>query len=106
MFSKVPSILLGAPGMIPKVVKKNPLKQPKQKMKGLQWTKLPPNKIKGSIFEKFSENYTGIKLDYETIEENFSAKVIEKKEKEEEKKDKIVQILDPKTSQNLCKKKK
>lgn len=91
------------PGFAPKIIKKNPLKQPKQKMKGFQWTKLPQNKLKGSVFENFSENYSGIKIDYDMIEENFSAKVIEKKEKEEEKKEKIVQILDPKTSQNLCK---
>jgi len=94
------------PGMGPlkKIIKKKPLKAPKLKMKGFQWTKLPQNKIKGTVFEKMELEYKGsIKLDYTDIEEKFSAKVIEKKEKDpnEEKKPAIVQILDPKTSQNL-----
>lgn len=43
----------GAP-MSPTTVPKKLLKvAPKQKMKGLQWTKIIHNKIKGTIFENF-----------------------------------------------------
>ncbi len=49
---------------------------------GLQWTKLPPNKIKGTIFEKFPMDYKGVKIDYKELEETFAAKVIEKKSEE------------------------
>jgi hypothetical protein len=61
-------------------------------MKGLQWVKLPQNKIQGTIFEAFSLGktdsncilpgieYKGLKVDYAGLEGLFSAKVIEKKE--------------------------
>jgi hypothetical protein len=38
----------------PVVVKKKPQSAPQSKMKGLQWNKMPDNKIKGTVFEKFS----------------------------------------------------
>lgn len=62
-------------------------------MKGFQWTKLAHNKVKGSIFEglplgrqsaKFflkSLDYKGLNIDYKELEENFSMKAVEKKEK-------------------------
>jgi len=71
-------------------------------MKGLQWTKLPQNKIKGSVFEKMELEYKGIKINYEELEEEFAQKVVEAKDKkEEEKGPTMVQILNPKLSQNL-----
>jgi len=71
-------------------------------MKGLQWNKLPPNKVKGTIFENFSFEYKGIDIDYSELEEQFSAKVLEKKaEDEDKKKVQVISILDAKTSQNL-----
>eukprot|EP01119_Soliformovum_irregulare_P012880 TRINITY_DN336_c0_g1_i1.p1 TRINITY_DN336_c0_g1~~TRINITY_DN336_c0_g1_i1.p1 ORF type:complete len:1157 (-),score=445.88 TRINITY_DN336_c0_g1_i1:34-3504(-) len=90
-------------GGIKKVVKKKPLKTPKSKMKNLQWSQLPQAKIAGTVFEKFTLEYKGpIKFDYKELEDSFAQKVIDKKEKaEEEKKPVVVQILDPKTSQNL-----
>lgn len=88
------------PGGI-KIVKKKPKSVPKQKMKGLQWVKLPQNKLTGSVFEKMELEYKGFKFNYSEIEEYFSAKVIEKKEEKKEEKIQPVQILDPKTSQNL-----
>lgn len=90
------------PGAPKKIIKKAPKQKPKQKMKGLQWTKLPQNKIKGSIFEKMELEYKGIKLNYADIEDKFAAKVIEEKaKKDDEKKDQFVQLLNPKLSQNL-----
>src|SRR5262245_3231743 len=40
------------PGMggVKKVVKKKPRKTPETKMKGLQWAKIPDNKLAGTIF--------------------------------------------------------
>jgi stalled ribosome alternative rescue factor ArfA len=68
-------------GPKPPEQKKKPKVEPKMKMKGLQWTKLPPFKVKGTVFEKFSENYSGsVKIDYSQVEELFAQKVIEKKE--------------------------
>eukprot|EP01117_Protostelium_nocturnum_P015557 TRINITY_DN6052_c0_g1_i1.p1 TRINITY_DN6052_c0_g1~~TRINITY_DN6052_c0_g1_i1.p1 ORF type:complete len:1166 (-),score=432.81 TRINITY_DN6052_c0_g1_i1:21-3518(-) len=91
------------PGMGPaarKIPKRKPLKAPTSKMKGLQWNKIPENKIKGTVFEKFSMEYKGFKIDYSGIQENFAAKVIEAKPVEE-KKPAVVQILDPKTWQAI-----
>lgn len=68
------------PGTV-KIVKKKPTKSPVQKMKGLQWNKIPQNKIKGTVFEKFSADYKGsVNIDYKDIEELFAAKQVEKKE--------------------------
>lgn len=98
-------------------------------MKGLQWTKLPYNKIKDTIWEKFPEGtlvshlstlltmsvFKG-DIDYKELEQLFAAKVIEKKSKsitstnfsmfdfETAKTEiKTVQILEHKVAQNLCK---
>jgi len=92
----------GLPGAPKKIIKKLPKQKPKQKMKGLQWTKLPQNKLKGSVFEKMELEYKGIKLNYDELEEEFSAKVVEAKDKKEEDKGPVMaQILNPKLSQNL-----
>ncbi|PRP73182.1 actin binding protein [Planoprotostelium fungivorum] len=80
--------------------KKKPRKAPQQKMKGLQWNKMPDAKVKGTIFEKMSFEYKGVNIDYASIEENFSAKVIEAK-KEEEKKPQLVQLIEPKVWQAI-----
>jgi hypothetical protein len=91
------------PGMAAtKIIKKKPRKVPQAKMKGLQWNKLPPTKVKGTVFEKMATDYEGIPIDYAELEDQFSAKVIEKKvDEEEKKKNQVVSILDPKTSQAL-----
>jgi prefoldin subunit 5 len=87
----------------PKVVKKKPRKTPVAKLKGPQWVKLPDNKIKGTIFEKFSEEYKGVQLDYKELEDLFAQKVIEKKEDTEEKSKKqpLMQFIESKTSQAI-----
>jgi len=87
----------------PKVVKKKPRKTPAAKLKGPQWVKLPDNKIKGTVFEKFSEEYKGVQLDYKELEDLFAQKVIEKKEDTEEKSKKqpIMQFVENKTSQAI-----
>ncbi len=36
--------------------KRTSRKEPKSKMKGFQWTKIPHPKIKGTLFEKFSKS--------------------------------------------------
>jgi hypothetical protein len=69
-------------------------------MKQLQWAKIAEGKIKGTMFEKFDLEYKGFKIDYKELEETFSQKVIEKKEKAEEVKV-MVQILDPRLSQKI-----
>lgn len=64
-------------------------------MKGLQWTKIPYAKMKGTIFEEFPESspitnninfFSAFKgeIEYDEIEKLFAAKVIEKKEKSTE----------------------
>jgi hypothetical protein len=58
--------------------------------------------VKGTIFEKFDLEYKGINIDYGDLEETFSAKIIEKKKEEDKKTKNFVQIMEPKTSQNLC----
>src|SRR4051812_37008716 len=90
------------PGAPLKIIKKKPRKIPQAKMKGLQWAKLPPTKVKGTVFEKMALDYTGIPIDYSELEDQFSAKVIEKKaDDEEKKKNQVVSILDPKASQAI-----
>ncbi|PRP79969.1 actin binding protein [Planoprotostelium fungivorum] len=90
------------PGMMSTAAKKkNPLKTPKEKMKGWQWTKLPYNRIKGTVWEKFPEAYRGIPIEYAELEEQFTAKKIEKKQNEEKKGSKMVHILEHKVAQNL-----
>eukprot|EP01114_Cavostelium_apophysatum_P015134 TRINITY_DN4063_c0_g1_i1.p1 TRINITY_DN4063_c0_g1~~TRINITY_DN4063_c0_g1_i1.p1 ORF type:complete len:914 (+),score=272.33 TRINITY_DN4063_c0_g1_i1:72-2813(+) len=86
--------------------KKKPKKVPEGKMKGLQWAKVPQNKLKGSVFEHFAADYKGPAVDYEEIERSFSQKAVEKKSAEEKTSAapaaSQIQILDPKTSQNLA----
>jgi len=75
---------------------------PALKMKGLQWVSLNDKKISGTVFSKFTvDSSKDINLDYKDIEDVFAAKVIEKKESTAPKKSGPVQIIDPKTGQNL-----
>jgi hypothetical protein len=66
-------------GAGPTTVKKALRVMPTHKMKGLQWTKLVQNKIKGTVFENFPVQYKDIDLDYSEFEDAFAAKVFEKK---------------------------
>jgi len=84
-----------------KLIKRKPRSVPAQKMKGLQWVKIPQNKLKGTVFEKFSPEYKGLSINYREIEEMFAAKVIEKKDDASDPKKQQVQFLDSKISNNL-----
>ncbi|EGC36883.1 hypothetical protein DICPUDRAFT_150581 [Dictyostelium purpureum] len=93
------------PGGFGKKAPAHPRKEvplPGLKMKGLQWVSMNDKKIQGTIFTKFtSDSAKDINLDFKDIENVFAAKVIEKKESTAPKKTGPVQIIDPKTSQNL-----
>eukprot|EP01117_Protostelium_nocturnum_P007060 TRINITY_DN2530_c0_g1_i3.p1 TRINITY_DN2530_c0_g1~~TRINITY_DN2530_c0_g1_i3.p1 ORF type:complete len:985 (-),score=407.30 TRINITY_DN2530_c0_g1_i3:132-3086(-) len=97
----------GAPGAPPPPMaaaaqKKKPLREPKEKMKGFQWSKLPQPKTKGTVFATFPLSYNGLPVDYTFIEQEFAAKKIERKEKKEESlAPKMVHILEHKIAQNL-----
>eukprot|EP01112_Ceratiomyxa_fruticulosa_P001576 TRINITY_DN11759_c0_g1_i1.p1 TRINITY_DN11759_c0_g1~~TRINITY_DN11759_c0_g1_i1.p1 ORF type:complete len:431 (+),score=138.76 TRINITY_DN11759_c0_g1_i1:114-1406(+) len=71
-------------------------------MKGLNWTKIAPNKVDKTIFGVFGD-LNDIEMDFTEIEQQFAAKVVEKKEGKEEKAKPAgpIQIIDPKLGQNL-----
>ena len=52
---------------------------PGVKMKGLQWTTLPDRKVAGTVFSNF--DIEKINLDFVELENQFAARVIEKKGK-------------------------
>ena len=90
-----------APAFNPQVaqIKKIPKTQ---KLKGVQWTKIMPNQINGTIFTKLPE-LDGIlkKMPYEMLETDFAAKKIEAKA-EEAAKPKAANIIDSKKTQNIA----
>lgn len=47
-------------------------------MKGLNWTKIPPSKVKDTIFGGFGD-LMDIDVDFSELETQFAAKIIEKK---------------------------
>ncbi len=51
---------------------------PSVKMKGLNWTKIPPSKVSDTIFGNFGD-LIDIDIDFTDIESQLAAKVIEKK---------------------------
>ncbi|PRP77167.1 hypothetical protein PROFUN_14508 [Planoprotostelium fungivorum] len=83
------------------------MKEPKTKMKGLQWTKLDENKLKGTVFDQFGEKLTAFRIDFGEIETNFGVKEVKKAESSQEASGGAVvqegppQLLDGKTSQNI-----
>lgn len=93
------------PGAVGAIKKKKPRKIPKEKLKGLQWSKLALNKIPGTIFEKFPETFKQFDIDYADLERTFTQKETVKKDSTKEKKleVKTVHLLDHKVGQNLCK---
>eukprot|EP01113_Clastostelium_recurvatum_P000474 TRINITY_DN1020_c0_g1_i1.p1 TRINITY_DN1020_c0_g1~~TRINITY_DN1020_c0_g1_i1.p1 ORF type:complete len:1287 (+),score=454.62 TRINITY_DN1020_c0_g1_i1:105-3965(+) len=75
---------------------------PVQKMKGLQWTTVPERKVAGTVFAEFGDSakILGEAINFSDLENQFQAKVIEKKAGDAApKKAGPVQILDPKTAQ-------
>jgi hypothetical protein len=95
----------GPPGLKAGAPKKRPEVKPKQKVRGLQWTKLPPAKVNGTFFGDLPMELGGFALDFDAIEGRF-AQVTKPKEANDgsetpKKKEGPVTILDPKTSQNL-----
>jgi dishevelled associated activator of morphogenesis len=81
-FSLSPPLPPGGPPPppMPKRYSRAPLRaymrEPKVKMKQVQWAKLEYSKIKGTIFENFAENLNTITLDYDELENQFCAKTI------------------------------
>eukprot|EP00026_Physarum_polycephalum_P007846 Phypoly_transcript_07915.p1 GENE.Phypoly_transcript_07915~~Phypoly_transcript_07915.p1 ORF type:complete len:486 (+),score=132.87 Phypoly_transcript_07915:33-1460(+) len=93
----------GAPAAPAKPTKVIPV--PAVKMKGLNWTKIPPSKVNATIFGEFGD-LMDIDVDFTEIETQFAAKVIEKKDPaagaaEAKKAAGPVQLVDPKVGQNL-----
>jgi survival motor neuron protein len=81
------------------------LKIPKSntKMKGIQWTKIPPAALSKTVFAKFG-NLEKIPIPCTELEEEFSAKKAPEagEEDKKEKKKGPPQIIDAKTSQNVA----
>jgi len=79
-----------------------------KKLKGVMWVKIQPKALEGTVFTKFKDLDRILdEMPYELLEQNFSAKVIEKKEKDESesshsKKAQTVNIMDSKTSQAIA----
>jgi survival motor neuron protein len=91
----------GAPSAPAKPTKVIPV--PAVKMKGLNWTKIPPSKVNATIFGEFGD-LMDIDVDFSEIENQFQAKVIEKKDPaagDAKKAAGPVQLVDPKVGQNL-----
>jgi len=85
---------------------KRPEVKPTKKVKNLQWAKLPPAKLKGTLFEKWDMELKGFSLDFTDIEDKFAQKVVEAKEgggAAVAANKGPVSLIDPKLGQNLCK---
>ncbi|KAI9209295.1 formin family protein [Polychytrium aggregatum] len=75
-------------------------------LKSLNWTKLPPNKVQGTIWSALDDQvvHDTMKDTYNEFEELFAAKEIKVKEKEASRESvatKQITFLDPKRSQNI-----
>lgn len=89
------------PGFAPVAVKQKPNKKPKVPMKSLNWTKLNPNSIKGTIWEKIDD--TKLKFNPDEFCEIFAKAEIKPKappKKKVEKKQKNV-FADPDRQRNI-----
>ncbi|EFA83204.1 actin binding protein [Heterostelium album PN500] len=73
--------------------------KPAHPLKALQWTKMPPAKLNESVFDKLGE-MNDIHLPWKTIEQEFAAKVIVRKEKPLRKLGPM-QVIDAKLGQNI-----
>ncbi|EGC33637.1 hypothetical protein DICPUDRAFT_154316 [Dictyostelium purpureum] len=90
-FKKAPAAIQCRPP--PKVPK------PKHPLKALQWTKLPPVKVNESLFDKLGP-MDDVNLPWESIEDEFAAKVIIREKKVVKPKG-PAQVIDPKLGQNI-----
>mmetsp|Transcript_26457 Transcript_26457/g.37250 ORF Transcript_26457/g.37250 Transcript_26457/m.37250 type:complete len:1253 (+) Transcript_26457:69-3827(+) len=85
---------------LPKGLSKINVPKPKGPVKNLNWTKIPNNKIEGTIFTDVAKGE--LKLDFSEIEALFSKKVVEKKVVDEKpKKPLAVTVIDGRRSQNV-----
>eukprot|EP01132_Coremiostelium_polycephalum_P011401 gene11401-13964_t len=93
---------MGGKGAKPAAIKTRPppkVPKPSHPLKPLQWVKLPPTKVNESVFNILGE-MNDINLPWQTIENDFAAKVIVREKKIEKPKG-PAQVIDGKLGQNI-----
>lgn len=76
------------------------LPKPKVAVKGIQWVKIPPKSLNNTIFMQLKD-LESIKIPFDILEQEFAAKVKEKKAENDTPKVKA-SIIDPKLAQNIA----